>query len=96
MHCSKRTLARLRLLCFRPHEPKALQALSRPDCVEIVEFKNRLGARWQHHPRLLGAGNPLSAKKLASSVAEYQIQSFHLNQISGISVVTTIKARAYG
>ena len=30
------------------------------------------------------------------SIAEYQIQSFHLNQISGISVVTTIKARAYG
>src|SRR6516164_11230137 len=39
---------------FRPHEPATLQALSRPDRVEIVEFRNRLGAGWQRHPRLLG------------------------------------------
>ncbi len=63
MHCSKRTPARLRLLCFRPHEPKALQALSRPDCVEIVEFKNRLGACWQHHPRLLGGRENVSVRR---------------------------------
>src|SRR6516162_4604962 len=42
MHCSKKLLGRLRLLCLRPHEPATLQALSRPDRVEIVELRNRL------------------------------------------------------
>jgi hypothetical protein len=42
---AKSPLAGLRLLCFRPHEPAAaLQILDRPDCIEIVEFRNRLGA----------------------------------------------------
>jgi hypothetical protein len=50
----KRPLAGLCLLRFRPHEPAALQAVSGPDCVEIIEFRNRLGACWQRHPRLLG------------------------------------------
>src|SRR6516165_9636849 len=30
---AKRPLAGLRFLCVRPHEPAALQALGRPDCV---------------------------------------------------------------
>jgi hypothetical protein len=34
--------------------------------------------------------------KTGIRIAEYQIQSFHLNQIKGMSVVTTIKIRAYG
>jgi len=42
---AKSPLAGLRLLCLRPHEPAAaLQILDRPDCIEIVEFRNRLGA----------------------------------------------------
>src|SRR6516225_1778392 len=44
----------LRLLCFCPHEPAAIQALGRPDFVDIVEFRDRLCAGWQRHPRLLG------------------------------------------
>jgi hypothetical protein len=39
MHCNKKLLARLRLLCFRPHEPATLQALSRLDRVDIVDFR---------------------------------------------------------
>ena len=54
MHCSKKAVAGLCLLRFRPHESAALQALGRPHCVKIVEFRNRPGARWQRHPRLLG------------------------------------------
>src|SRR6516165_3258856 len=41
----------LRLLCFCPHEPAALQALDRPDFV-----RNRLCAGRQRHPRLHGGG----------------------------------------
>src|SRR5215472_4279375 len=51
---AKKLLARLRLLCFRPHEPATLQAFSRPDRVEIVKFRNRLGTHWQCYPRLHG------------------------------------------
>ncbi len=51
MHC-RRKRAGLALLCFRPHEP--VQALGRPNCVEIVEFGNLPSACWQRYPRLLG------------------------------------------
>jgi hypothetical protein len=54
MHCSEKAVAGLCLLRFRPHESAALQALGRPHCVKIVEFRNCPGARWQRHPRLLG------------------------------------------
>ena len=54
MHGSKSPPPGLRLLCFCPHEPAAFQALDRPDFVDIVEFRNRLRAGRQRHPRLLG------------------------------------------
>ena len=42
----KRSLPGLRFLCVSPHKlVTALQALGRPDCVQIVKFRNRLGAR---------------------------------------------------
>src|SRR5262249_59735316 len=42
----KKLPAGLRFLCVRPHElAAALQALGRPDCVEIIEFRNRPNAR---------------------------------------------------
>ena len=60
----------LRLLCFRPHEPAALQALGRPDGVEIVEFRNRLGAGRQHHPLLLGRRENVDVRRTAIRVVE--------------------------
>src|SRR5215470_17521984 len=64
MHCSKKpSLAELRLSCLRPHEPATLQALSRPDCVKIVEFRNRLRARWQRYPRLLGGRENVNVRR---------------------------------
>src|SRR5215469_11974911 len=50
----KKAVAALRLPRFRPRESAALQALGGPDRINIVEFRNRLGAGWQRHPRLLG------------------------------------------
>jgi hypothetical protein len=54
MHRSKKAVVGLCLLRFCPHESAALQTLGGPDCVKIVEFRNRLTARWQRHPRLFG------------------------------------------
>ena len=54
MHRSKKAVVGLCLLRFCPHESAALQTLGGPDCVKIVEFRNRLIARWQRHPRLFG------------------------------------------
>jgi hypothetical protein len=52
---AKGLVSGLSFLCVPPHElAAALQALGRPDCVEIVELRNRLTACWQRHPRLLG------------------------------------------
>jgi hypothetical protein len=61
--CNKKAVAGLCLLRFRPHESAALQALGRPDCVQIVEFRNRLGARWQRHPRLLGGRENVDVRR---------------------------------
>src|SRR6516162_6741718 len=63
MHCSKKAVAGLSLLRFRPHESAALQALGRPDCVQIVEFRNRLGTSWQRHPRLLGGRENVDVRR---------------------------------
>ena len=64
MHCSKKPpLAELRLLCFRPHEPPTLQALGRPDGVEIIEFGDGLAARWQRYPRLLGGRENVDVRR---------------------------------
>ena len=54
MHCSKTPVAGLSLLCFCPHEPAPIQAVGRPDFFDFVEFRNRLCAGRQRHPRLLG------------------------------------------
>src|ERR1700686_297945 len=59
-----------RLLCFRPHQPAALQALGRPDSVEIVEFRNRLGAGRQRHPLLLGGRENVDVRRTAIRVVE--------------------------
>ena len=67
----KSPLAGLRLLCICSHEPAAaLQTLDRPDCIEIVEFRNRLGARWQHHPRLLGGRENVDARRAEIRVVQ--------------------------
>src|SRR5262249_14946220 len=63
MRCSKRPLPGLRLLCFSPHQSAALQALSRPHRVEIIELRNCLGARWQHHPWLLGGRENVNIRR---------------------------------
>src|SRR5262249_30428165 len=38
-------------------------ALSRPYRGEIIEFGNCLGARWQHHPRLLGGRENVNIRR---------------------------------
>ena len=54
---------KLRLSFFRPHLLAALQALSGPDFVEIVEFRNRLCTGRQCHPRLLGRRENVNVRR---------------------------------
>src|SRR5262245_21965366 len=49
-----RTCRHVSLLGLCPDDPEARQALGWPDCIEIVELRNRLSAERQCHPRLLG------------------------------------------
>src|SRR5215469_10430860 len=49
-----RTCRHVSLSGLGPDDPEALQALGWPECIEIVELRNRLSAERQCHPRLLG------------------------------------------
>ena len=83
-HCSKKGS---RLLCFCPHEPAALQALGRPDCVDIVEFRNRLCAGRQRHPRLLGGRENVNVRRTEIRVV-HGTDADEPNGGTGLRVVT--------
>jgi hypothetical protein len=58
------------LPCLRPHEPTALQALGRRNCFKIVEFRNRPGTCWEHHPRLLRGCENVNVRRAQIGVVQ--------------------------